>query len=71
MGGPWTQASGPRREDPGEWTQESGPRRAVPGERSQVPTADVLRDLQKLKGKRVRGGGQICNQGQRAPLSQR
>lgn len=54
----------------GPWTQASGPRRVVPGKRSQVPTADVLRDLQRLKGKKAGGGGQICNQGQRASRGQ-
>lgn len=49
-------APGPRRVVPGEWSQA----------RSQVPTVDVLRDLQRLKGKEAGGGGQICNQGQRA-----
>ena len=39
----------------GPWTQASGPRRVVPGEWAQVPTADVLKDLQRLKGKKARG----------------
>lgn len=48
------------------WALDPG---VVPGKGSQVPTVDVLRDLQRLKGKRL-GVGQICNQGQRASPGQ-